>query len=67
MTKTTPMMEVTRRYGHTVYTISAFGSPESACTYEDRLLNLIQHEAEKSNGNKTLHQTGAQSTAFASK
>ena len=47
MTKTTPMMEVTRRYGHTVYTISAFGSPESACTYEDRLLNLIQHEAEK--------------------
>ncbi|MBQ8617106.1 MAG: hypothetical protein IJ418_06280 [Clostridia bacterium] len=47
MTKTTPMMEVTRRYGHTVYTISAFGSPESACTYEDRLLNLIQHEADK--------------------
>ena len=30
MTKTTPMMEVTRRYGHTVYTICAFGSPESA-------------------------------------
>jgi len=47
MTKTTPMMEVTRRYGHTVYTISAFGSPESACTYEDRLLNLIQYEADK--------------------
>ena len=47
MTKTTPMMEVTRRYGHTVYTISAFGNPESACTYEDRLLNLIQHEADK--------------------
>ena len=41
------MMEVTRRYGHTVYTICAFGSPESACTYEDRLLNLIQHEADK--------------------
>ena len=47
MTKATPMMEVTRRYGHTVYTICAFGSPESACTYEDRLLNLIQHEADK--------------------
>ena len=47
MTKTTPMMEMTRRYGHTVYTISAFGSPESACTYEERLLNLIQHEADK--------------------
>ncbi len=41
------MMEVTRRYGHTVYTICAFGSPESACTYEDRLQNLIQHEADK--------------------
>lgn len=52
MTKTTPMMEVTRRYGHTVYTISAFGSPESACTYEDRLLNLIQHEADKVNRSK---------------
>ena len=47
MTKTTPMMEVTRRYGHTVYTISAYGNPESACTYEDRLLHLIQHEADK--------------------
>ena len=47
MTKTTPMMEVTRRYGHTVYTICAFGNPESACTYEDRLLQLIRHEAEK--------------------
>lgn len=50
--KTTPMMEVTRRYGHTVYTISAFGSPESACTYEDRLLNLIQHEADKMDSGK---------------
>ena len=66
MTKTIPMMEVTRRYGHTVYTICAFGSPESACTYEDRLLNLIQHEAEKINGNKTLHQTAAQSATSAS-
>ena len=52
MTKTTPMMEVTRRYGHTVYTISAFVNPESACTYEDRLLNLIQHEADKMNRSK---------------
>ena len=52
MTKTTPMMEVTRRYGHTVYTISAFGSPESACTYEERLLNLIQHEADKMDRSK---------------
>ena len=67
MTKTTPMMEMTRQYGHTVYTISAFGSPESACTYEDRLLNLIQYEAEKSNDNKTLHQTAAQSATSASK
>ena len=47
MTKKTPMMEVTRRYGHTIYTISAFRNPESACTYEDRLLTLIQHEADK--------------------
>ena len=47
MTKTTPMMEVTRRYGHTVYTITAFGNPEANSTYEDRLLHLIQHEADK--------------------
>ena len=57
MTKTTPMMEVTRQYGHTVYTISAFGSTESACTYEDRLLNLIQHEADKMDSCKESHST----------
>ena len=57
MTKTTPMMEMTRQYGHTVYTISAFGNPESACTYEDRLLNLIQHEAEKRGSCKDSHST----------
>ena len=57
MTKTTPMMEVTRRYGHTVYTISAFGSHESACTYEDRLLNLIQHEVDKMDRSKESRST----------
>ena len=57
MTKTTPMMEVTRQYGHTVYTICAFGSPESAFTYEDRLLNLIQHEADKMDSCKESHST----------
>ena len=54
MPKTTPMMEVTRQYGHTDYTICAFGSPESTCTYEDRLLNLIQHEADKMNSCKKI-------------
>ena len=54
MTKKTPMMEVTRRYGHTVYTISAFGNPESACTYEERLLHLIQHEADKMDSTKEI-------------
>ena len=57
MTKTTPMMEVTRRYGHTVYTISAFGNPEANSTYKDRLLNLIQHEAEKMDSCKESHIT----------
>lgn len=52
MTKTTSMMEVTRRYGHTVYTISAYGDPDSAYTYEERLLNLIQHEAGKLDSSK---------------
>ena len=52
MTKTTPMMAVTRRYGHTVYTITAFGNSEANSTYEDRLLNLIQHEADKMDRSK---------------
>ena len=52
MTKNIPMMEMTRQYGHTVYTISAFGNPEANSTYEDRLLNLIQHEADKMNSCK---------------
>ena len=47
MTKNSPMMEMTRQYGHTVYTITAFGNPEANTTYEERLLHLIQHEAEK--------------------
>ena len=57
MTKTTPMMEVTRRYGHTVYTITAYGNPNSAHTYEERLLNLIQHEADKMDSCKESHNT----------
>ncbi|MBQ3158028.1 MAG: hypothetical protein IJB81_14120 [Clostridia bacterium] len=57
MTKTTPMMEVTRQYGHTVYTICAFGNPEANSTYEDRLLNLIQHEADKMDSCKESHST----------
>lgn len=46
------MMEMTRRYGHTVYTISAFGNPDTTNTYEDRLLHLIRHEAEKVDSGK---------------
>ena len=65
MTKTTPMMEVTRQYGHTVYTITAFGNPETNSTYEDRLLNLIQHEADKMDGN--MHQSDAHTPPFVAK
>ena len=57
MTKNTPMMEMTRQYGHTVYTITAFGNPEANSTYEDRLLNLIQHEADKMDSCKESHST----------
>ena len=57
MTKTTPMMEMTRQYGHTVYTITAFGNPEANSTYEDRLLNLIQHEADKMDSCKESRST----------
>ena len=57
MTKNTLMMEMTRQYGHTVYTITAFGNPEANSTYEDRLLNLIQHEADKMDSCKDSHST----------
>ena len=43
---------MTRRYGHTVYTISAFGNPDTANTYEDRLLHLIWHKAAKTDSSK---------------
>lgn len=48
MAKNTPMIEITRRHGHTVYSISAYGSPENDSTYEERLLHLIRYEAERS-------------------
>ena len=51
------MMEITRQYGHTVYTITAFGNPEANSTYEDRLLNLIQHEADKMDSCKESRST----------
>ncbi len=44
MAKNTPMMEMTRRYGHTLYNISAYSNPESDSTYEEKLLQLIHHE-----------------------
>ena len=58
MTKNTPMMEMTRRYGHTVYRISAYGSPDAANTYEDRLLYLIRHESEKMDSDKQTNHPG---------
>ena len=42
-----PITEMTRRYGYTVYTIRAYCSPESKATYEEKLLTLIRHEADK--------------------
>ncbi len=44
MAKNTPMMKMTRRYGHTVYSISAYSNPNSGSTYEEKLLQLIHHE-----------------------
>ncbi len=47
MAKNTPIMELTRRHGYTVYSISAYGNQDSNSTYEEKLLYLIRHEAEK--------------------
>lgn len=40
-------MEMTRHYGHTVYNISAYSSPDSDSTYEEKLLQLIRYEIDK--------------------
>lgn len=47
MAKKTPIMEMTRRYGHTVYNVNAYCNPDSNVTYEETLLTLIKHEADK--------------------
>ncbi len=47
MAKNTPKMELIRRHGHTVYSISVYGNQDSNSTYEEKLLHLIRHEAEK--------------------
>ena len=47
MTQNTPVMKMTRRFGRTVYEVAAYCSPDSKATYEERLLQLLQHAAEK--------------------
>ena len=42
-----PITEMTRRYGHTVYTVRAYCNPDSKATFEEKLLTLIKHEADK--------------------
>ena len=42
-----PITEMTRRYGHTVYTVRAYCNPDSDATCEEKLLTLIRHEADK--------------------
>ena len=57
MTENKPIMQTTRRYGHTLYTINAFGKPEGTNTYEDRLLQLVRLEAEKCDSNQRNNDT----------
>ena len=47
-----PMTEMTRRYGHTVYTVRAYCNPDSKATFEEKLLTLIGQEAEKQTDDK---------------
>ena len=57
MIENKPIMQTTRRYGHTLYTINAFGKNEETSTYEDRLLQLIRLEAEKCDSGKNESET----------
>ena len=54
---TKPMTEMTRRYGHTVYTVRAYCNSDSKATYEEKLLTLIRHEADKQDGDDEKQQT----------
>ena len=47
MIQNPPVMKMTRRFGRTVYEVAAYCSPDSKATYEERLLQLLQHAAEK--------------------
>ena len=47
MTQPKLITKMTQHYGNTVYNISVYDSPDCGYTYEDRLLQLIRHEAEK--------------------
>lgn len=57
-----PITEIIRCYGHTVYTIRAYCDPESKATYEEKLLTLIRHEADKQN-DETAKQQNCEASA----
>lgn len=67
MAKQTPMMEMTSRYGHTVYNISTYDNPDSGSTYEEKLLQLIRHEMVKLSAgtqyNEQMNDCAAQSAS----
>ena len=47
MQRNVKMVCSSRRYGHTIFTVRAYCDPESKATYEEKLLTLIRHEADK--------------------
>ena len=51
-----PITEMSRRYGYTVYTVCTYCNPDSKATYEEKLLTLIWHEADKQDGHDAEHQ-----------
>ena len=52
-----PITEMTRRYGHTIFTVRAYCDPESKATYEEKLLTLIRHEADKQDDHDAKQQS----------
>ena len=52
-----PMTEMTRRYGHTVYTVRTYCNSDSKATYEEKLLTLIRHEADRQDGHDEKQQS----------
>lgn len=51
-----PITEIIRCYGHTIFAVRAYCNSDSKVTYEEKLLTLIRHEADKQDKDEARQQ-----------